>query len=273
MSDAVSGESSTPGRGDAFEANEARPGPCPAASGEPSKPVRGDSFKSGSTLSGTYPAVSGGTYPAVSGGTYPAVSGGTYPAVSGGVLRLSVIIPTFNRSGLLKRLLQALGSQSVGPEFFEVVVVDDGSSDDTQQMLQDYAKEFPASWLRVFRQKNRGPAAARNLAIKEAQADWIAMTDDDTVPCSDWVEQILVAIQRHPFWVGIEGRTVCPDPNPMGHWVESLRGGSYITANMAYRRDLLEQIGGFDDSFPFPKCEDTEIAWRALQDVRALTAR
>ncbi len=145
-------------------------------------------------------------------------------------------------------------------------MVDDGSSDDTQQMLQDYAKDFPASWLRVFRQKNRGPAAARNLAIKEAQADWIAMTDDDTVPCSDWVEQILVAIQRHPFWVGIEGRTVCPDPNPMGHWVESLRGGSYITANMAYRRDLLEQIGGFDDSFPFPKCEDTEIAWRALQE-------
>jgi glycosyltransferase involved in cell wall biosynthesis len=186
-------------------------------------------------------------------------------SMSDSILKLSVIVPTFNRSALLERLLQALIAQTIGISDFEVVVVDDGSTDNTQAMLAEFSNRVPKGWLRVLRQQNSGPAAARNRAVQESKGQWIAMTDDDTVPCPDWLEQILVSIQKHPFWVGVEGRTVCPDPNPMGHWVENLRGGSYITANMAYRKDLLQLIGGFDASFPFPKCEDTEIAWRALQ--------
>ncbi|MFN8607335.1 MAG: glycosyltransferase family A protein [Vulcanimicrobiota bacterium] len=175
-------------------------------------------------------------------------------------MNFSVIIATYNRRELLLRVLQALSEQTLPASRFEVVVVDDGSSDDTAQALARL--EYP--WLRHFNQSNRGPAAARNLGLKQAQGDWVVMTDDDTLPQPDWLEQLEHAIQTHPDWLGVEGRTVCPDPHALGHWVENLRGRQFITANMAYRRDLLLEVGGLDESFPHPKCEDTELAWRCL---------
>ncbi|MBX3166248.1 MAG: glycosyltransferase family 2 protein [Candidatus Eremiobacteraeota bacterium] len=173
----------------------------------------------------------------------------------------SVIVATFNRRELALRLVDALAGQSLAQECFEVVVVDDGSEDGTAEALEALGH----TWLRVVRQANRGPAAARNLALRHARGNWIAMTDDDTLPRPDWLEQLHQAIQQNPGWIGVEGRTFCPDPDPLGHWVENLRGGQYITANMAYRREVLEAVEGLDESFPHPKCEDTELAWRCLQ--------
>lgn len=173
----------------------------------------------------------------------------------------SVIVATYNRRELALRLLDALASQTLAPGSFEVVVVDDGSSDETADALEALGYE----WLTVLRQSNRGPAAARNLGIRHARGRWIAMTDDDTLPRPDWLEQLQRAIGQNPDWVGVEGSTICLDPDPLGHWVENLRGRQYITANMAYRRDILETVGGLDESFPHPKCEDTELAWRCLK--------
>lgn len=173
----------------------------------------------------------------------------------------SVIIATYNRKGLLLRTLEALAAQSLDPDRFEVIVIDDGSSDGTAESLAARTGER----LRVISQSNRGPAAARNRGIREARGNWVVMTDDDTIPGSDWLQQLEIAVTQNPDWVGVEGSTICSDPDPLGHWVENLRGSQYITANMAYRRELLLELGGLDESFPHPKCEDTELAWRCLQ--------
>lgn len=173
----------------------------------------------------------------------------------------SVIVATFNRRPLVLRVIEALRAQTMDSERFEVVVVDDGSSDGSAAALG--ALELP--WLRVFSQPNRGPAAARNLALAHARGRWVVMTDDDTVPGPDWLANLDQAVHRHPEWIGVEGATFCPDPDPLGHWVENLRGGQYITANIAYRRDVLVAVGGLDENFPHPKCEDTELAWRCLE--------
>lgn len=173
----------------------------------------------------------------------------------------SVIVATFNRRELALRLVNALANQTLTQDSFEVVVVDDGSQDGTAAVLESLG--YP--WLKVLTQANRGPAAARNLALRYARGTWIAMTDDDTLPCPDWLEQLRQATRQNPTWIGVEGRTFCPDPDPLGHWVENLRGRQYITANIAYRRDILVALGGLDESFPHPKCEDTELAWRCLQ--------
>ena len=170
----------------------------------------------------------------------------------------SVVIATFNRRELLLRVLEAMQRQTLDPSRFEIVIIDDGSSDGS-------AKALEGSRARVFSQPNRGPAAARNLGIREARGRWVVMTDDDTLPVPTWLESLEEAVAQHPEWVGVEGRTSCPDPDALGHWVENLRGRQYITANIAYRRDLLVEIGGLDESFPHPKCEDTELAWRCLQ--------
>ncbi|MBS2038466.1 glycosyltransferase family 2 protein [bacterium] len=173
----------------------------------------------------------------------------------------SVVIATYNRRELLQRTLEALRLQSMDPQRFEVIVIDDGSSDGTAESLASLHNPR----LRVISQSNRGPAAARNRGIREACGAWVVLTDDDTVPAPDWLEQVERAGGQHPDWVGVEGSTICSDPDPLGHWVENLRGRQFITANMAYRRQLLLDLGGLDESFPHPKCEDTELAWRCLQ--------
>lgn len=167
---------------------------------------------------------------------------------------VSVIVPTYNRAKLLSRTLDALHAQTF--RSYEILVVDDGSTDDTPGVVSRYGG------VRYFRQPNKGPAAARNLAIQNARGQWIAMTDDDTIPQPTWLEAFARALESNPDWVGAEGSTHCPDATPLGHWVENLRGGQYITANMAYRAEALTEVGGFDVRFPYPKCEDTELAWR-----------
>ena len=170
----------------------------------------------------------------------------------------SVIIATYNRRDLLLRVIQALHGQSMDPSRFEIIVVDDGSNDGTADCLE-------GSGVRILSQSNRGPAAARNRALSQATGRWVVMTDDDTIPSPGWLEGLSQAISQNPDWIGVEGKTICPDPDPLGHWVENLRGRQYITANMAYQRELLLELGGLDETFPHPKCEDTELAWRCLQ--------
>ena len=176
----------------------------------------------------------------------------------------SLIVATFNRKKLLLRLLTAIASQTLGRHRFEVLIVDDGSDDGTERAVFQ-AVESKQLRLQMFRQPNLGPAAARNAGLAQASGDWVVFTDDDTIPNPDWLTNLSQAIENNPRWIGVEGRTVCPDPDPLGHWVENLRGRQYITANIAYRREVLEAVGGLDQSFPHPKCEDTELAWRCLR--------
>ena len=93
---------------------------------------------------------------------------------------LSVVVPTFNRRALLARCLRSLAEQDYAREQFEVIVVDDGSTDDTQQFLSDFKSEFE---FRIIAQPNRGLAAARNAGIRAARNSIVVLLDDDLI-CS-----------------------------------------------------------------------------------------
>src|SRR4051794_7003750 len=95
---------------------------------------------------------------------------------------VSVIVPTYNRQAGLERLLLALAEQTVDPDCFEVVVVNDGSHDGTDRMLT--ALDMPYR-LRVLDQENAGPAAARNVGVHHAEGHLIVFLDDDVVPLPD----------------------------------------------------------------------------------------
>jgi glycosyltransferase involved in cell wall biosynthesis len=177
-------------------------------------------------------------------------------------LFVSVIIPTRNRAADLRRCLAALATQDYPKEQFEVIVCDDGSDEDLQTVL----REFPQ--VRYARQEPKGPAAARNLGIAHAAGAIVAMTDSDTLPDPSWLRKLMEAFTAHPEAAGVEGRVFADNEgqfDPLGEGPSNKNGGVYLTCNIAYRRDVLVAIGGFDETFPYPAYEDTELAARAQE--------
>jgi glycosyltransferase involved in cell wall biosynthesis len=188
---------------------------------------------------------------------------------------VSVVVPTHNRATLLPRLVDALrGQEDVGP--FEVIVVDDGSHDGTQDVLEALAADDAVRLIAARLPENRGPAAARNKGWRRARAPLVAFVDDDCTPEPRWLAALVEALGNADL---AQGKTV-PDPEQLaqrnafshsvvveGEW------GYYESCNIGYRRDLLERLGGFDEGFRYAVPgrkragpifgEDTDLAWRA----------
>jgi GT2 family glycosyltransferase len=185
---------------------------------------------------------------------------------------ISVVVPTHNRADRLAGLVRALREQTV-VEPFEVIVVDDASTDDTYDELGRLAAEH--GFLRPLRlDVNRGPATARNFGWRSAQGVYVAFTDDDCLPEPGWLSGLLNGLRVADV---VQGRTV-PNPDhyekrgPFSHTLKmTYEMGYYETCNMAYRRDVLERVGGFDEGFRFPWGEDMDLAWRAKYDGASST--
>ncbi|HEY8976666.1 MAG TPA: glycosyltransferase family 2 protein, partial [Burkholderiaceae bacterium] len=131
---------------------------------------------------------------------------------------LSVVIPTYRRPALLARCLDALLAQSLPGHAFEVIVVDDGCTEDTRACCSEVAIRSCRRGGPVIRylrpQGTRGPAAARNRGWRAAQGRVVAFTDDDTVPDPDWLRQGQTAFATN----GVEaawGRVHVPLPPAM----------------------------------------------------------
>ncbi len=186
---------------------------------------------------------------------------------------VSVIIPTWNRRASLEKTLQAIFSGTFPMERFEVIVSDDGSTDDTAQWIEKFIFQF--SNLRYLRNEHSGsPAKVRNAALRIARGDILAFTDDDTLPEKDWLEKGFSGFESGGA-VGVEGEIVNDKiPNVAG-WVAPAKGKRYFTkdrkgwygfslANMFYRKEVLQSVGGLDEAFTHSSCEDMDLAWRVL---------
>ncbi|MCB1670638.1 MAG: glycosyltransferase [Gammaproteobacteria bacterium] len=175
---------------------------------------------------------------------------------------ISVIIPTFNRARALPRALNSVLSQTLPPA--EVIVVDDGSTDDTAALL---GSEFPS--VRYLQQPNRGVSAARNLGVAVSRGHWLAFLDSDDEWFPEKLERQMELIERHPdaqvchsdeIWIR-NGRRV----NPMqkhtkrgGHIFENcLPLCAMSPSSVVLRRELFEGLNGFDETLP--ACEDYDL--------------
>ena len=177
----------------------------------------------------------------------------------------SVVVPTYNRSSLLARCLKSLEAQTLVRMAYEVIVVDDGSEDGTPELCSMFRQHTTMNLIYERRQRRGGPAAARNVGIARGSGNIVAFIDDDCEAASDWLEQLLVPF-RDPSVVGVEGKVVRhPASTPFTHFVENLRGGLFLTANIAYRRELLDSVGGFDERYPHAAAEDWDLAFRILE--------
>lgn len=182
------------------------------------------------------------------------------------MVEISVVITTYNRGNLLKRALQAVLEQSIAPDVYEVIVVDDGSTDNTGEIVQHFIKKYKN--LRYFRQEHKGLSAGRNLGIDNARGKIIAFTDDDCIPHRDWLKNILNAFRESNDIVGVEGKVVTDCPKPLlSSAPENLTGGNFVGCNSAYRKAILKRIGGYDKRF-FAIRDDSDIAFRILSQGR-----
>lgn len=177
-------------------------------------------------------------------------------------IRLSVIVPTHNRQELLLRLLKSLAEQGIGADQYEVIVVSDGSDDGTCDAVRTLAQH--RHQIRLIEQANRGPAAARNAAAREARGLILAFTDDDCIASPDWLEKLVKPFACEKV-VGVQGRTTTftSEITPLTHQMLLEEKSHFVpTCNAAYRRNVFQQLGGFDERFPYPHNEDADLAWR-----------
>jgi glycosyltransferase involved in cell wall biosynthesis len=185
----------------------------------------------------------------------------------GGRLLVSVIVPTYNRASTLPALLEALAEQDWPADRFEVIVVDDASTDDTATVIAAQRAWVPYR-LHYYRKDHDGPAAARNHGVARARGRVLAFTDSDCVPQPGWLSS---GVRDLAGGAAI----VCGPITPMGRrFLEaqmapvSRDDGVYPTANLLVRRSAFERAGGFDEGFgvyPWGGLmggEDTDLAWR-----------
>lgn len=179
---------------------------------------------------------------------------------------VTVVVATYCRSALLPRLVGALERQTLDPERFEVVIVDDASTDDTFSVLEELAARSPLR-IRPFRQAvNGGPGPARNRGWRASQAPVVAFTDDDCVPEPRWLEAGLETMASDERLGIVQGCTLMPPgPHVMTDWTMFLNITSlspyFETCNLFVRRAALEQTAGFAEQ-PHYRGEDTEGGWR-----------
>lgn len=187
-------------------------------------------------------------------------------------MKLSVVIPAFNRWEVLSQALEALFEQAVPG--MEVLVVDDGSTLAPPEQIQVWSE---AGKIRYLRQENKGPAAARNLGIREAKGELILFLGHDILLEPEALARHLEGHLLHPEpSVAVLGKVEWKPPvTPFMQWLhrsgvefafERLRAGwvdfrSCYTCNISFKTALLREQGGFDERLPYG-FEDTEIGYR-----------
>ena len=172
------------------------------------------------------------------------------------------MIPAYNSAKLLLRCLEALENQSAKNSEFEVTVADDGSTDETVNMLSKFKAqtELNLQWTSI---PNSGPGNARNAGVAKSSGLWIGFIDADVIPNPDWVQNAIKLIQQEPDAGAFEGRTEVTQRNratPFTHQTENTDGGRYPTCNFLVRRNLAH----FHPDYRIPFREDTDLAFSIL---------
>jgi glycosyltransferase involved in cell wall biosynthesis len=181
-------------------------------------------------------------------------------------LKLSVIVPAYNAQETIGLTLTALVEQDFQGQY-EIIVVDDGSSDQTAQVIRSFPRVI------YIHQSNAGPAAARNIGAKEAQGQVLAFTDSDCIPHKDWLSKLLNGFVTSDVGVVMGSYGIANDQSRLAWCVykeilfrhERLLSdfpkvfGSY---NFCILKNMFDQVGGFDLSYRNASGEDNDLSYK-----------
>ncbi len=180
---------------------------------------------------------------------------------------ISVIVPAYQAEATIDRCLEALADQTTAQDAYEVLLVDDGSTDGTCARVKTHAG------IRLLTQPNAGPASARNLGVQHARGKLVLFTDADCEPAPDWIEQMAAPFQREEI-AGAKGAYLSRQTELVARFVQmeyeekydSMARERYIdfvdTYAAGYWRDIFLDHGGFDPVFLVASVEDQEFSFR-----------
>lgn len=200
-------------------------------------------------------------------------------------LKISVVIATYNRDPFIRKSLECLSEQTLEKSAYEIIVVDNQSADKTAAICHQYIVEHPEVNIRYVLEKNKGVSFARNRGITESRSGIVTFVDDDAEAKPDYLQNILQFMQQNPGIAGIGGKVVPiyptgQEPEWMNQYLKGFVGimdfgpipipfsksMKYpIGCNMAYRKSVLEQAGGFNNNLTFRS--DDKYLFYAIKKV------
>ena len=191
----------------------------------------------------------------------------------------SVVIPAYNAARHIALCLGALTKQTIPVESFEVIVVDDGSTDQTAEIT----KQFP---VRYIYQENQGPASARNRGAAASKGNILLFTDSDCIPTQNWIEEMLAPFQQEKI-MAVKGAYRTEQREIVARFAQiefeerftllekAGKTDMVDTYSAGFRMHIFRELNGFDTRFPVANNEDTELSYRmaALQLAMIFTPK
>ncbi len=193
-------------------------------------------------------------------------------------MKISIILPTYNRRNKLEKAIQALNNLNYSEGRYEIVAVNDGSQDDTKEFLEQKKQEIPNLKV-VHHEENQGIAATRNTALKHTNAEeYVFFTDDDCIVPENWIQQHLQHYEEDPELDAVNGIQYPLEMNYVEafkiarHYqryekqeiVEETESGFGRTNNLSYKKKVIEKVGEFNTEHV--RGSDTEYGKRVLKN-------
>jgi len=181
----------------------------------------------------------------------------------------SVIVCTYNGSERIIRTLDALVDQDFSKDHFEMIIVDNNSSDHTSEVIQRYMKNYPHQRIRYCFEEEQGQSFARNKGIKEAIGEILAFTDDDGLPERNWLSELLKIYQKEKKVGCVGGRVILDLPPDLPNWYNEELGRFYLAGfdlkvnqpmevdhvysfpfgvNISFLKEAILEVGLFDSN-------------------------
>lgn len=181
---------------------------------------------------------------------------------------VSVVICSYNRAAYIGAALDSLYHQTASKDDFEVIVVDNNSSDGTDEVVKTWRAANPDGHFYYSTETKQGASFARNKGAALAKADWLCFMDDDAIATLDYIQNIIRHTQSHPTVLGFGGKIIPKyipeEPRWMSYYVSSLVGnfdyapvacpfenGKYpLESNMILKKSAFDLVGGFNEAIP-----------------------
>ena len=172
-------------------------------------------------------------------------------------MEVSIIIVAYNEETYIEKCLTAILKQTFCD--FELIVIDDGSGDQTASVIKPIRDER----IRYIRNdRNYGLGESRNLGLKVAKGEYIFFTDADCIPSKYWIEEGLKHF-KDKRCIGVTGRTFYATAKTTiaDRIIENLEGHYHYTNNVAYKKEIIDKVGGFNEEFKFAY-EDQDMGYQ-----------